>query len=172
MTLLDAPQFDYVRDRRRRRTSCIVAALLFVLFAGWWLAAGHPVAGPWVWNNHIRGRVAVNAFFADIEKNDLTAAYGVWMHDPTWQQHPQKHAGYPFSRFEKDWSADSPDNEYGPIHSHRIAAATMHGNVLQTGTFVNGRKSKAVNLDFDPHDRTLSFSPDNVQFLEGAGGIS
>jgi len=47
----------------------------------------------------------------------------------------------------------------------------MHGNVLMIGIFVNDRKSKAINLDYDPHDGTLTFSPDNVQFLEGPGGI-
>jgi hypothetical protein len=66
----------------------------------------------------------------------------------------------------------SPDNEYGAIRSHRIAATRMVGKVLQTGTFVNGRKSKAINLDYDPKDQTLSFSPEDVQFLEGPGGIS
>jgi len=48
----------------------------------------------------------------------------------------------------------------------------MIGNMLQTGTFVNERKSKAINLDYDPNDHTLTFSPEDVQFLEGPGGIS
>ena len=84
---------------------------------------------------------------------------------------PTQHAGYPFDRFEKDWSATSPDNDYGQIHSHRIAATRMIGNVLQTGTFVNGRKSKAINLDYDPKDHTLNFSPEDVQFSRGPGGF-
>jgi len=172
MTLLDAPEFDEVRDRRRRVMSWSAAGLLFVLFVGWWLAAGLPVDFPWNWNKHLRGRMAVNAFFTAVEKNDLPTAYGIWTHDKNWQQHPAQHAGYPFDRFEKDWSPTSPDNDYGPIHSHRIAASRMMGNVLQTGTFVNGRKSKAINLDYDPKDQTLSFSPEDVQFLEGPGGIS
>jgi hypothetical protein len=114
----------------------------------------------------------VNAFFTSLEKNDLPAAYGVWMHDPAWQQHPNQFANYPFDRFQKDWSPTSSDNDYGTIRSHRIAATRMIGNMLQTGTFVNGRKSKAINLDYDPRDHTLHFSPEDVQFLEGPGGIS
>jgi hypothetical protein len=172
MTLLDAPAYDEARERRRSVFLYGAAGVLFVLFVGWWLAAGRPVDWPWQWNNHLLGRMKVNAFFKDLEKNDLPAAYGVWIHDKNWQQHPDKHAGYTFDRFEKDWSPDSPDNDYGQIRSHRIAAARMIGNVLQTGTFVNERKSKAINLDYDPRDHTLSFSPEDVQFLEGPGGIS
>jgi hypothetical protein len=48
----------------------------------------------------------------------------------------------------------------------------MIGNTLHTGTFVNGRRSKAINLDYDPKGHTLNFSPEDVQFLEGPGGIS
>jgi hypothetical protein len=172
MTLLDAPEFDYVHDRRRRVVLLSAAGLLFALFVGWWLAAGRPVDYPWYWNTHLRGRMAVNDFFTAIEMNDLSAAYGIWTCDKDWQQHPAKHLDYPFDRFQKDWSAESRDNEYGVIRSHRIAAATMHGNVLQIGIFVNERKSKAINLDYDPRDHSLNFSPEDVQFLEGPGGIS
>ena len=172
MTLLDAPAFDEVRDHRRHTIFLSIVGALLALLVVWWLVAGRPVDWPWNWNNHLRGRMAVNAFFKDLEKNDLPAAYGVWMHDPSWQQHAAKYAVYPFDRFEKDWGPNSPDNDYGVIRSHRVAATRMIGNVLQTGTFVNGRKSKAINLDYDPKDHTLHFSPEDVQFLEGPGGIS
>ena len=56
MTLLDAPEFDEVRDRRRRVMSWSAAGLLFVLFVGWWLAAGLPVDWPWNWNNAPAGK--------------------------------------------------------------------------------------------------------------------
>jgi hypothetical protein len=172
MTLLDAPVFDEARDRRRVVILYSAGGLLLTLFVGWWLVAGRPVDWPWNWYTHMRGRMAVNAFFTAVEKNDLPAAYGIWVHDKNWRQHPAQHAVYPFDRFEQDWSATSPENDYGPIRSHRIAASRIVGNVLQTGTFVNGRKSKAINLDYDPGDHTLSFSPEDVQFLEGPGGIS
>ena len=172
MTLLDAPKFDEVRDRRNRMILFGSAGSVFVLIVLWWLVAGRPLDFPWNWNASLFGRITVNHFFEALEKNDLQTAYGVWIHDKNWQQHPDKHSGYRFERFQKDWSAMSPDNDYGPIHSHRIAATHMVGNVLQTGTFVNERKSKAINLDYDPRDHTLSFSPEDVQFLEGPGGIS
>ena len=67
------------------------AGLLFVLFVGWWLVAGRPVDWPWNWYTHLRGRMAVNAFFTAVEKNDLPKAYGIWTHDKDWQQHPAQH---------------------------------------------------------------------------------
>ncbi|HEY1208208.1 MAG TPA: hypothetical protein VGE85_02460 [Terracidiphilus sp.] len=172
MTLLDAPAYNEARERRRVVILYSAVGLLFVLFVGFWLAAGRPVDWPWNWNNHLQGRMTVNAFFKALEKNDLPAAYGIWTHDKDWQKHPEKHHNYTFERFETAWSPDSPDNDYGQIRSHRIAAARMIGNMLQTGTFVNERKSKAINLDYDPNDHTLTFSPEDVQFLEGPGGIS
>src|ERR1017187_8234187 len=117
MTLLDAPVFDEARERRRRVILYSTAAALFALFVGWWLVAGRPIDMPWNWNNHMHGRATTNAFFTALENNDMPAAYGVWTHDKDWQQHPAQHASYPFERFQKDWSAASPDNEYGQIAS-------------------------------------------------------
>jgi len=221
MTLLDAPEFDVVRDRRNRVILSGFAGLAFVLLVAWWLVAGRPVDWPWYWNAHLVGRSTVNHFFNAVEKNDLQTAYGIWIndrewqrhesdlalypydrfladrgyagkrdsldrsltamltteygksvHDKDWQRHQDRLHEYPFTRFQKDWGPSSSSNDYGTISSHRIAAARMNGNVLQAGIFVNGRKSKAINLDYDPSDHMLSFSPDFIQFLEGPGGIS
>jgi hypothetical protein len=167
MTLLDAPAFDEARERRRRAILFGAAGLLFMLFVGWWLAAGRPVDWPWNWNHHLRGRMAVNEFLTAVEKNDLSTAYGIWIHDGKWQQHPPKSGPYTFDRFREDWSPASTDNEYGAIHSHKIAAARMYGNVLLTAVLINGRKSKALNLDYDPKTQTLNFSPPDVEIYLG-----
>lgn len=167
MTLLDAPKFDEVRERRRRSILTLSACLVCALIIAWWLAASHPVDWPWNWDAHLFGRHAVNRFLDAVEKNDLPAAYGIWMHDKNWQQHQQKYTVYPFGRFEQDWSSQSPDNEYGTIHSHRIAAARMYGNVLLVAVLINGRKSDALNLAYDTRSKTLSFSPPGVQLYLG-----
>jgi hypothetical protein len=167
MTLLDAPAFDEARDRRRRVVLWSAVSLLAVLFAGWWLAAGHPVDWPWHWNSHLRGRMTVNRFLTAVEKNDLPTAYGIWTHDKNWQQHPAQNGAYSFARFQADWSSQSPDNEYGVIQSHKIVAARMYGNVLLTAVLINGRKSKALNLDYDPKTHTLNFSPPDVELYLG-----
>jgi hypothetical protein len=167
MTLLDAPVFDEVRDRRRRVILSSAGGLLLVLFVGWWLVAGRPVDRPWNWNNHLLGRSTANRFLAAVEKNDLPTAYGIWTHDKNWQQHPVQGGAYPFSRFQDDWNSSSPDNEYGAIQSHKIVAERMYGNVLMMAVLINGRKSKALNLDYDPKARTLNFSPPGVELYLG-----
>jgi len=143
------------------------AGSLIVLLVVWWLVAGRPMDWPWDWNNYLFGRSAVNQFLTDVEKNDLTSAYGVWVHDKDWQQHPEKNTVYPFSRFQGDWSPTSPDNEYGAIHSHKIALAGRYGNGVLLAVLINGRKSGALNLDYDPAAKTLTFAPPGVELYLG-----
>ena len=169
MTLLDAPKYDEARARRRMIVGWSIFAGLVALFIAWWFAAGRPIDWPWYWNDHLFGRAAVNRFMTDLEHNDLPKAYGVWMHDSNWQQHPQKYKNYPFSgppgstSFENDWSPSSPDAEYHGIHSFRIAAARMYGNVLLVAILVNGAKQNALDLTWDPHTKQLSFAPPGVR---------
>ncbi len=167
MTLLDAPVFDEVRDRRRRVILSSAVTLLFVLFVGWWLVAGRPVDWPWNWNSYLQGRHTVDKFLTAVEKNDLPSAYGIWMNDKNWQQHPDLKGPYPFARFQEDWSTTSPDNEYGVIQSHKIVLAGRYGNGLLVATLINGRKSKALNLQYDPKTKTLAFSPPGVELYLG-----
>jgi hypothetical protein len=167
MTLLDAPVYDEMKARRRSVLLYSSAALVFVLFIGWWLVSGRPVDWPWHWNAHLFGRSAVNRFLTAVEQNDMNKAYGIWVHDPDWQQHPTQHSVYPFNRFERDFGNDSTDNEYGAFHSHQIALARVYGNVLLVAVLVNGRKSGALNLDYDPKSKTLNFSPPGEELYLG-----
>ena len=61
----------------------------------------------------------------------------------------------------------SPDNEYGPIRSHKIALAGRYGNGLLVAVLINGRKSDAVDLDYDPKSGQLSFAPPGVSLYLG-----
>ena len=159
MTLLDAPSFNEARDRRRRRILWGTVGTVAVLFIAFWLVAGRPVDWPWNWSAHLRGRATVNTFMKDVEKNDMAAAYGVWLHDENWQQHKDQTGAYTFERFQEDWSPTSSQNEYGAIRSHEIAASRMNGNVLILGLFINGSKGKPLFLAYDPKVHTLTFSP-------------
>ena len=167
MTLLDAPKFDEAREKRRKVLWYSTAGLLFVLLVAWWLIAGRPVDFPWNWNDYLFGRATVNHFLEAVEKNDLQTAYGIWIHDKNWQQHPAQNGAYPFTRFQEDWSSTSPDNEYGVIQSHKIALAGRYGNGLLLAVLINGRKSKALNLDYDPKTKTLTFAPPGVELYLG-----
>jgi hypothetical protein len=164
---MDAPAFDEARDRRRQRILLGSGGLLLVLFVVFWLVAGRPVDWPWNWNSYLFGRAAVNGFLTAVERNDLPKAYGIWTHDKNWQQHPAQNSIYPFSRFQEDWSSTSSANEYGVIQSHKIALAGRYGNVLLVAVLINGRKSGALTLTYDPKARTLSFAPDGVGLYLG-----
>jgi hypothetical protein len=41
----------------------------------------------------------------------------------------------------------------------------MYGNVLLMAVLINGRKSGALNLDYDPKAHTLNFSPPGVEIF-------
>ncbi len=159
MTLLDAPRFDEARARRRSEILWISVGTVIALIVGFWILAGHPVDFPWNWYTHLRGRSTINHFFEDVEHNNLPAAYAIWTHDPDWQKHPVRPNGYTFDRFKQDWSSNSSENEYGSIQSHKIVAVRMSGNVLLAGIRINGLKSKALFINYDPKTQQLGFSP-------------
>jgi len=129
-----------------------------VLFIGGWLMAGMPVDFPWNWWAHMRGRSTANSFFKAVEQNDLQKAYGIWIHDSDWQKHAQSTV-YPFARFQQDWSPTGPGNEFGAIHTHKIVAARVSGNVLLLGLRFNSVKTETMTIAFDPKTKMLSFSP-------------
>jgi hypothetical protein len=167
MTLLDAPKFDEARERRNRFVTFGSVGLVLVLLVSWWLVAGRPVDWPWNWNNYLFGRATVNGFLTAVEKNDLPTAYGIWLHDKDWQKHPTQNGPYSFERFQEDWSPASPENEYGVIQSHKIVLAGRYGNGLLVAVLMNGRKSKPLNLQYDPKSHALSFSPPGVELYLG-----
>jgi hypothetical protein len=167
MTLLDAPKFDPARERRNTIIVRASSAALFILIVVYWLVAGKPIDWPWNWDNYLLGRHKVNAFLTAVEANDLAKAYGIWINDKSWQQHPQQHGVYPFSRFQGDWSSTSPDNEYGSIKSHQIVLAGHYGNGVLVAALINGRKSDALNLAYDAKSGQLSFSPPGTSLYLG-----
>jgi hypothetical protein len=159
MTLLDAPRFDEAKDRRKRIIAWSSVGTFTALVILFWIVSGFPVDWPWHWFAHMRGRSVINTFLSDVEKNDMAAAYGVWINNGKWQQQNAPDQGYTFARFQEDWSPTSHDNDYGAITHHDIAAARFNGNVLVVGVFINQRKSKPLFLAYDPKAKTLSFSP-------------
>jgi len=167
MTLLDAPEFDAARSKRKKLIIQLSAAALFLLLVAYWLVASRPVDWPWNWSRYLIGRAEVNNFLGALEANDLNKAYGIWLNDKNWQQHPAQYTTYPFARFQGDWGPNSPDNEYGAIRSHKIALAGRYGNGLLVAVFINGRKGDALNLDYDPKTGQLSFAPPGVSLYLG-----
>jgi hypothetical protein len=103
--------------------------------------------------------VAVERFMRAVESNQMARAYGIWVDDKDWQQHPERYESYAFARFQQDWGPGGQANDYGTIKTHMFRAARMYGNVLVVGILINGSKKDALFLDYDTHTHQLGFSP-------------
>ena len=146
MTLIDAKQYDFARDRRRRIR--IVSALIVILVLAWLV---------WTHRNWPEEQV-VNQFFNALQKQDYETAYGIWMHDPQWKQHQEKYSQYPFNEFYRDWG---PGGEWGLVKSHKVyASATPKGggSGVVVDVIVNDRAEHA-RVWVQKSDKTLTFSP-------------
>jgi hypothetical protein len=143
MTLMDAPKYDAVRERRHKHIVIAVFVLAVLSALGIW----------WFWNWPEEHRV--NAFLATVESGDLAKAYGLWNQDPAWQQHPERYKAYGFDRFQQDWGSGSPN---GQIRSHIFVLSKSWGNGVIEGVDLNGGKTP-VFLWVDRKTKTISFSP-------------
>ena len=90
-TIFEAKPYDEARARRRRIwISSIIIAVLVIGFFLWWFR---------FWPLERR----VDKFFGDLQTHNFEQAYGIWMNDPNWKQHPDKYARYPYNEFLQDW---------------------------------------------------------------------
>ncbi len=151
MTLLDAQEYDPEKGRKRKRQiiSAIVIVLL-VLCLGWWF------------RYYPQERV-VGHFFEALQRQDYKTAYGIWMHDPQWEQHPEQHPKYPFNEFYQDWG---PGGEWGLIKTQKVFAASPcpgGGTGVVVDVIVNDR-TKHAQVWVEKSDKTLSYPPCELLF--------
>jgi hypothetical protein len=146
MTLLDAQEYDPEKERRKKVR--IISAIVFVLLAGFFL---------WWFRYWPEERVAEH-FFDALQKQDYESAYGIWMHDPPWRQHPDRYKKYPFHEFYTDWG---PGGQWGLVQSYKIYAAGTPpggGSGVIVDLIVNDRAEHA-RVWVEKSDKTMSFSP-------------
>jgi hypothetical protein len=147
MTLLDAKAYDFRKARRRNIMIASIIVGLLVLGTLAWFYRYWP-------EEHVADR-----FFAALQKQDYETAYGVWMHDPQWKQHPQQYSRYPFNDFYRDWG---PGGEWGLVKSYKIYASGTPPGGGSSGVIVevevNGRAEHA-RVWVEKSDKTMSFSP-------------
>jgi hypothetical protein len=151
MTLLDAKQYDPEKDRKRRiRIILAIVVVVIVLALGWWFRY-------WPYE-HIVGN-----FFDSLQRQDYNTAYGIWMHDPDWQQHRDRYPKYPFADFYRDWG---PGGEWGLIKTQKVYGASGcpgGGSGIVVDVVVNNRAEHA-QVWVEKSDHTLSYPPCELIF--------
>jgi hypothetical protein len=151
MTLLDAQEYDPEKSRKRRKQIIsAIAILLIVLALGWWFR---------YWPEE---RIVGHLFDA-LQKQDYKTAYGIWMHDPQWEQHPGEHPKYLFNDFYRDWG---PGGEWGLIKTYKVYGASNcpgGGSGVVVDVIVNDRTEHA-QVWVEKSDHTLSYPPCELIF--------
>ena len=146
MTLLDAKEYDPAKERKRRaRIISAIVVLLLLGFLGWWF-------------RYLPEERVAERFFDALQRQDYETAYGIWMHDPQWQQHRDRYKKYPYNEFYRDWG---PGGEWGLIKSHKIYAVGSPpggGSGVVVDVTVNDRANRA-RVWVEKSDKTMSFSP-------------
>ncbi len=129
MSLMDAPEYDSTHDTRVRNLliAVVVLVVLTVVIGFGGYAMGHG----WFFSN-LSAEHRVDKFFNALEARDYGTAFAIYTNDPDWQQHPEKHADYPLTRFTEDWTTESPVK--APIVSHHVDISKTDGS----GTFGSG----------------------------------
>lgn len=146
-TILTAPQYDPQREKRKKQ---IIIAIICVVIG---IAALTYTFRHWP-EEHV-----VDKFFTALQNKDFKQAYGIWMADPNWEQHPQKYSNYPFNEFYQDWG---PGGEWGIIRSFHIDGSAVpkgpSSGVVVVVT-VNERVADKARIWVEKSSKTLTFSP-------------
>jgi hypothetical protein len=151
MTLLDAKEYDPAKERKRKQRIISAIAIVVILLAvGWWFR---------YWPEE---RVAGH-FFDALQKQDYETAYGIWMQDPSWKQHPQQHPKYLFNDFYRDWGSGG---EWGLIKTQKVYGSSScpgGGSGIVVDVVVNDRAQHA-QVWVEKRDKTMSFPPCELMF--------
>ncbi len=155
MSLLDAPAYD--EKKARTLKAAIVGSISLVFLLAILTVAGYILGHGWLFTD-LPAEHKVGDFFAALQARDYNKAFGIYNNDPDWQQHPDKYASYPESRFQDDWTTQDPIK--GPVDSYHVDISKTDG----TGTFGSGiivavtvNGSKRVFMYYDNKTRALTW---------------
>lgn len=145
MTIFEAKEYDPRKARRRNVRIAIVVTAVVVIAIFVYLNRNWP-------QEHL-----VSQFFTALENKDYEKAYGLWVADKNWKQHPQAHANYSFGDFYGDWG---PGGEWGLIRTFHVegSANPKDGSGVVVVVMVNQRAEKA-RIWVENKDKSLTFSP-------------
>jgi len=152
MTIFQAEEYDFKKARRRKIIVSVVIAVVLVL----------GILG-FIFRNWPEERL-VNKFMTALQAKDYKAAYGLWVADKDWQQHPQQHAQYPYQDFIRDWG---PGGDWGEIKTFKIEGSEVpkvsysSGNGVVVMLTINDHKEPA-GIWVTKSDHSMTFSPFEV----------
>ena len=152
MMLLNAPQYDEQKERRRHNIlvgSGIFVAVMIVLTVGGFLL-GHG----WLFTN-LPAEHRMNVFLTAVQAGDYAKAYGIFNNDANWQQHPDKYKDYPLQRFTEDFTTESEWG--GPIKTFHVDFSRRNATGTVVEATINGASHLTMNIQRS--DGTLSFFP-------------
>ena len=143
---MDAKEFDEAGARRKKvRIATVVGVLLVLAFLAYQFR---------YWPEER----LVDKFFAALERKDFETAYGLYMADPVWQQHPQQYPLYPYNEFYRDWG---PGGEWGLVKNYKIYATgeCPHGGSGVIVEVVVNQRAEHEQIYVQKKERTFSPSP-------------
>lgn len=156
MTLLNAPVYDARRENLRR--NLLIGAGASVFLAVVLALAGYIMGHGWFFSNLLVEH-KVNVFLSTVQQGDYPKAYGIWMNDPNWQQHPDKY-DYKLQRFTEDWTTQSDWN--GPVRSFHVDVSKRNASGTVVAARINGRKK--VFLYYEKATGTLTYFPNVLEY--------
>lgn len=156
MTLLNAPEFDRRRETRSR--NLLIGSGVLVVLAAVIGLGGFMLGHGWFFSL-LPVEHRINVFMDALQDKNYDKAYGIWMNDPDWQQHPQKYE-YTLKRFTEDWTTAS---DWGPVTSHHVDISKRAGSGVIVAVRVNDSPKKLF-LWYEKKDGTLTYSPQELEY--------
>jgi hypothetical protein len=155
MTLLNAPEFNEAKETRNR--NILVGSAIFVAVMALLTVGGFLLGHGWCFMN-LPAEHKVSVFLSAVQAGDYPKAYGMWVNDPQWQQHPQKYSDYPLQRFKEDFTTESKwKGQATSTHvdfSRRNATGTVVATTINGTTLTLFCLRSNGTLDFFPYDLT------------------
>jgi hypothetical protein len=151
MSLMNAPEYDAKRERTKVRL--LVGTLVAIVLAAALAVTGYLMGHGWFFEN-VPAELRCNSFLNTVEAGNFEKAYGIWMNDAAWQQHPQRY-DYTFERFKEDWTAAS---DYGIVRSHKVHFTHRDQHSVIVAVTINGSPDMFFML-YETRTGTLGYSP-------------